>query len=54
MGIQRRISLRKNKALVGSELEVLVEGPSEDSELVMAGLRQFAADGTYPAPLWAD
>jgi ribosomal protein S12 methylthiotransferase len=37
MSVQRRISLEKNRALVGSELDVLVEGPSEDSELVMAG-----------------
>jgi ribosomal protein S12 methylthiotransferase len=37
MSIQRAISRRKNRALVGRELEVLVEGPSEDSELVMAG-----------------
>ena len=37
MGLQRRISRKKNKALIGQELEVLVEGPSEDSELVMAG-----------------
>jgi ribosomal protein S12 methylthiotransferase len=37
MSVQRRISRRKNRALVGSELEVLVEGPSEESELVMAG-----------------
>jgi ribosomal protein S12 methylthiotransferase len=37
MSIQRRISRRKNRALVGQELEVLVEGPSEESELVMAG-----------------
>jgi ribosomal protein S12 methylthiotransferase len=37
MSLQRRISRRKNRALVGQELEVLVEGPSEESELVMAG-----------------
>jgi ribosomal protein S12 methylthiotransferase len=37
MSIQRRISRQKNRALVGQELEVLVEGPSEESELVMAG-----------------
>jgi ribosomal protein S12 methylthiotransferase len=37
MSIQRRISRQKNRALVGRELEVLVEGPSEESELVMAG-----------------
>jgi ribosomal protein S12 methylthiotransferase len=37
MALQRRISRRKNRELVGRELEVLVEGPSEDSELVMVG-----------------
>lgn len=37
MSIQRRISRKKNRALVGRELEVLVEGPSEESELVMTG-----------------
>jgi ribosomal protein S12 methylthiotransferase len=35
--LQRKISARKNRALIGRELEVLVEGPSEDSELVMMG-----------------
>jgi ribosomal protein S12 methylthiotransferase len=37
MSVQKRISRELNRALVGSELEVLVEGPSEDSELVMVG-----------------
>ncbi len=37
MSEQRRISRRKIRALIGQELEVLVEGPSEESELVMAG-----------------
>jgi ribosomal protein S12 methylthiotransferase len=37
LGIQQRISKKKNQAMVGRELEVLVEGPSEDSELVMMG-----------------
>ncbi|HEX3774896.1 MAG TPA: 30S ribosomal protein S12 methylthiotransferase RimO [Polyangiaceae bacterium] len=37
MSIQRRISKKKNRALIGKELDVLVEGPSEDSELVMMG-----------------
>ena len=37
MSVQRRISKAKNRALIGQELEVLVEGPSEESELVMAG-----------------
>jgi ribosomal protein S12 methylthiotransferase len=37
MGVQRKISRKKNKALIGRELDVLVEGPSEEHELVMAG-----------------
>jgi ribosomal protein S12 methylthiotransferase len=37
MSVQRKISKKKLQALVGRELEVLVEGPSEDSELVMVG-----------------
>ncbi|MET0793346.1 MAG: 30S ribosomal protein S12 methylthiotransferase RimO [Polyangiaceae bacterium] len=37
MSIQRKISKKKNRALIGQELDVLVEGPSEDSELVMMG-----------------
>ncbi|MGZ5429704.1 MAG: 30S ribosomal protein S12 methylthiotransferase RimO, partial [Thermoanaerobaculia bacterium] len=35
--LQRGISLEKNQARVGRELRVLVEGPSEESELVMIG-----------------
>jgi ribosomal protein S12 methylthiotransferase len=35
--LQREISRRKNEARVGQTLEVLVEGPSEESELVMIG-----------------
>ncbi len=37
MSLQRKISRKKNRALVGQRLEVLVEGPSEDNELVMVG-----------------
>jgi ribosomal protein S12 methylthiotransferase len=37
MALQRRISRRKNRALVGRELDVLVEGPCSESELVMVG-----------------
>jgi len=37
MGIQRTIAREKNKALIGRELDVLVEGPSEEHELVMKG-----------------
>lgn len=35
--IQAAISKGKNEAMVGSELPVLVEGPSEESELLWAG-----------------
>ena len=37
MGLQRKIAREKNKALVGRELEVLVEGASEEHDLVMMG-----------------
>ena len=37
MGMQRKIAREKNRALIGQELEVLVEGPSEEHELVMKG-----------------
>ncbi len=35
--IQREISREHNAALVGQTLDILVEGPSEESELVMVG-----------------
>ncbi|HVJ95041.1 MAG TPA: 30S ribosomal protein S12 methylthiotransferase RimO [Labilithrix sp.] len=37
MSVQRKIARKKNKGLIGRELDVLVEGPSEEHELVMAG-----------------
>jgi ribosomal protein S12 methylthiotransferase len=37
MKLQRGISRKKNRALVGKRLEVLVEGPSEENELVFVG-----------------
>lgn len=37
MAQQRKIARKKNRALVGKELEVLVEGPSEEHDLVMMG-----------------
>jgi ribosomal protein S12 methylthiotransferase len=37
MRLQRAISKRKQKALVGRELEVLVEGASDESEYLLAG-----------------
>jgi hypothetical protein len=37
MSVQRRISKKKNRALVGAELDVLVEGASDESDLAMVG-----------------
>jgi ribosomal protein S12 methylthiotransferase len=37
MSTQRKIARAKNKRLIGRELDVLVEGPSEEHDLVMAG-----------------
>jgi len=37
MALQRRISRARNRQLVGQEVDVLVEGPSEDSDLLWQG-----------------
>ncbi len=37
MALQRKIAREKNRALVGRELDVLVDGPSEEHEFVMTG-----------------
>jgi ribosomal protein S12 methylthiotransferase len=37
MALQRRIAHKKNEALIGRELTVLVEGPSDEHEYVMMG-----------------
>jgi ribosomal protein S12 methylthiotransferase len=37
MGIQRRISKMKKKALVGQEFDLLLEGTSEETDLLMEG-----------------
>jgi ribosomal protein S12 methylthiotransferase len=37
MQIQRRVSRRKKKALVGQELDLLLEGPSQESDLLLEG-----------------
>ena len=37
MSIQRRISKRKKKALVGHEFDLLLEGPSPETELLLEG-----------------
>jgi ribosomal protein S12 methylthiotransferase len=43
MTVQRRIAREKNKALVGRAMDVLVEGPSEEHELVMKGRHEGQA-----------
>jgi ribosomal protein S12 methylthiotransferase len=37
MGIQRKISTKKKKALVGQEFDLLLEGTSEETDLLMEG-----------------
>src|ERR1700675_4103072 len=37
MGIQRQISKKKKKALVGKEFDLLLEGESEETELLLEG-----------------
>jgi len=37
MGIQRQISKKKKKALVGREFDLLLEGTSEESDLLLEG-----------------
>jgi ribosomal protein S12 methylthiotransferase len=34
MSLQRRISLRRNKLLIGREMPVLIEGPSRETDLL--------------------
>jgi ribosomal protein S12 methylthiotransferase len=43
MRIQRAISRKKMKAQVGSEIEVLVEGKSDESEYLFAGRHEGQA-----------
>jgi len=37
MGIQRQISKKKKKALVGREFDLLLEGESDETELLLEG-----------------
>jgi ribosomal protein S12 methylthiotransferase len=37
MGIQRQISKKRKKALVGREFDLLLEGPSEETDLLLEG-----------------
>jgi ribosomal protein S12 methylthiotransferase len=43
MQIQRQISRMKKKALVGRELDLLLEGPSEETELLLEGRTEMHA-----------
>ena len=43
MALQQRISRRKKRALIGQELEVLLEGSSEETELLWEGRSQMHA-----------
>ena len=43
MSIQRRISLVRNRRLIGTEVPVLIEGPSKESELLWEGRLQTQA-----------
>ena len=43
MAIQKRINREQNKKLVGTRLEVLVEGPSEESEHLLVGRHEGQA-----------
>jgi len=45
MSLQRKISRAQNRKLVGHELQVLVEGPTEDSELVWEARLSTQAPG---------
>jgi ribosomal protein S12 methylthiotransferase len=63
MQIQRRISKKRKKALVGQEFDLLLEGVSEESELLLEGRTSMHApeidgkvfvndvpDGLQPVP----
>ncbi len=43
MAIQKRINREQNRALIGKRLEVLVEGPSEETEHLLVGRHQGQA-----------
>ncbi len=44
MGLQRRISRRRNRALVGESFPILIGGPSAESELLWEGRMQSQAE----------
>ncbi len=41
MEIQQRISLERNRSVIGETLKVLVDGPSEETELLLEGRTEF-------------
>ena len=43
MAVQQRISRELNEELVGQELDVMIDGVSEESELVLVGRHQGQA-----------
>jgi len=43
MGIQRQISKRRKKALVGREFDLLLEGPSQETDLLLEGRTEMHA-----------
>ena len=43
MGLQRKISRRRNRALVGRSLPILIGGPSQEHELLWQGRLQSQA-----------
>ncbi|MBV8867673.1 MAG: radical SAM protein, partial [Acidobacteriaceae bacterium] len=43
MALQRRISMKRNKRLIGQEFPVLVEGPSKDTDLLWEARMQTQA-----------
>ena len=57
MQIQKQISRRKKKALVGRQFDVLIEGPSEESDLLWEGRTPMHApeiDGKLYVSDWGD
>jgi len=43
MSLQRKISKRKKRSLIGQEFDLLLEGPSTESDLLLEGRTQMHA-----------
>ncbi len=54
MEIQREISLRRHREAVGREVRVLVDGPAEESDLLLAGRTEGQAPDVDPRVLLVD